>query len=105
MKDEEIKIGDLVRVRQWNDMANEFEIDDDGDICIPQKDIFFRGRMKNLCGKVLTVSNVYGLGLNGEILYGFTENISWYLCSEMLEPYTDEELVPATDDELLNLLL
>lgn len=103
MKDEEIKIGDLVRVRQWNDMANEFEIDDDGDIYIPQKDTYFIEQMKNLCGKVLTVSNVYGL--HGEIVYEFTENISWYLCSEMLEPYTDEELVPATDDELLNLLL
>lgn len=40
--------------------------------------------MKNLCGKVLTVSNVYEL--YGEIVYGFTEKILWYLCSEMLEP-------------------
>lgn len=37
MRDEEIREGDVVRVRQWNDMANEFEIDDDGDIYTTKK--------------------------------------------------------------------
>ena len=39
MRDEEIREGDVVRVRQWNDMANEFGVYNDGNILISTLDI------------------------------------------------------------------
>lgn len=102
MRDEEIRIGDIVRIREWDDMANEFEIDDDGDLRIAT-DLYFTKPMKKLCGKVLTVSNMYK-GDNDGICYLFSEKISWYVCSEMLEPYIDEEYYVATDEDINELL-
>ncbi len=51
VKDEpKFKIGELVRIRQWDDMAKEFGLDEDGDILINPA-ITFVISMKPLCGK------------------------------------------------------
>lgn len=42
------KVGELVRIRQWDEMEKEFGIDADGDIKI---DVGFVSSMKPLCGK------------------------------------------------------
>lgn len=51
------KVGDRVRIRQWDDMAKEFGTDSFGNIkCC---NCFFKG-MKNLCGKKATISYLGG---------------------------------------------
>lgn len=98
MRDEEIHIGDIVRIREWDDMANEFNIDNDGDIRIA-KDLYFTKLMKRLCGKVLTVSSMFREE-DRKAGFLFSEKIGWFICSEMLEPYVEEEYNIATDDEI-----
>ena len=49
------KVGDKLRVRDWEDMEREFGLDRDGDIkCTP----FFIEEMRKFCGKVVNVNYV-----------------------------------------------
>lgn len=49
------KVGDKLRVREWEDMEREFGLDRDGDIkCTP----FFIEEMRKFCGKVVNVNEV-----------------------------------------------
>lgn len=47
------KVGDKVKIRQWDDMASEFDVDASGDIELPG--IFFTNEMKKFCGKIVTI--------------------------------------------------
>lgn len=49
------QIGDQVTIRQWDDMAAEFGLNEYGEIKVPK---IFAVRMKDLCGKTLTITNV-----------------------------------------------
>ena len=48
------KVGDKVKVRGWDDMASEFDVNDFGDIELSQK-IDFTKEMKKFCGKIVTI--------------------------------------------------
>ena len=50
------KVGDKVRIREWDDMAKEFKVDKDGDIKTSNK--YFCRNMKKYCGVVCEVINV-----------------------------------------------
>ena len=56
-----MKIGDKVRIRQWDDMFKEFGVNEEGDIQCPQS--MFIAEMKEFCGKEVTVSKVYKDGI------------------------------------------
>lgn len=47
------KVGDKVKIRQWDDMASEFDVDASGYIELPG--IFFTNEMKKFCGKIVTI--------------------------------------------------
>lgn len=49
------KVGDKVKVREWDDMVEEFGTDEDGDI---DCNLYFVEYMKKYCGKEMTVSRV-----------------------------------------------
>lgn len=51
------KEGDKVRIREWNDMAREYGVDEDGAIDCPP--IFFTSDMKRYCGKIMTIESVH----------------------------------------------
>ena len=54
--DMKYKVGDKVKVREWDDMENEFGVDENGYINTP---VFrFTKFMKNYCGKIATIVNV-----------------------------------------------
>ena len=42
------QVGDVVRVRSWDDMASEYEIDDDGDIKI-RPGVWLLSNKKTIC--------------------------------------------------------
>ena len=48
MRIEDVEVGKEYRIRQWEDMANEFGIDTQGNI---KCEFSFVKKMKELCGK------------------------------------------------------
>ncbi len=74
-------VGDIVVVREWDDMEKEFGLDDYGDIWINDgRDIGFVASMKPYCGrsfevaKVLDKSGIYELRGDVDIEeYSFTD--------------------------------
>lgn len=49
-----IRVGDMVKIRQWNDMFDEYGPDDYGGIAC---ELSFIPSMKSLCGKSIKVTN------------------------------------------------
>lgn len=112
MRDEDIHIGDVLRIRQWDDMANEFGVNALGSIdcrCC------FTTEMIHMCGKQFTVSNIYED--YGETIYNsmegveydldgieFDEDDTWDISADMLEPYIEEKEWEVADDEEIKLL-
>lgn len=54
-----LKPGDVVVFREWRDMVEEFEVDDDGDIYIEDDFLSFTTEMSHLCGTQHTVLGIY----------------------------------------------
>ena len=86
-----LKIGDKVTIRQWDDMAEEFGVDYDGDI--KRKSIFIPD-MRKYCGKTFTIVDIEGhlytlLDDSGNILenseFSFTP---WFFTEDMFEEKT-----------------
>ena len=57
MRIKDIKIGDRVRIRQWDDMKQAFGVDGAGDI---KAEHFFTTGMRHLCGREATVASISG---------------------------------------------
>ena len=49
------KIGDKVKIRKWDDMASEFDVDFSGDIEAPS--FYFTKEMEKFCGKIVTIKD------------------------------------------------
>ena len=47
------KVGDKVKIRKWDDMAAEFDVDFSGDIETPS--FYFTREMEKFCGKIVTI--------------------------------------------------
>ena len=100
------KIGDKVRVRQWVDMAKEFDVNDKGNIFVDG--YFFVNEMKQFCGKVY---EVYGANLydwNCYILNSEDEILDWCFTDGMLEDvnslsYTTDSSTLETEDTIWKL--
>jgi len=79
------KVGDRVRVRQWETMARQYKVRNDGDIEIIGTPHYFIKEKKSLCGQVVTiekvVSDYYHIKEDG----GY-----WEWTDEMFEGYAFE---------------
>ena len=75
------KVGDKVKVREWDDMVEEFGTDEDGDI---DCNLCFVKDMKEYCGKEMTVSSV----LMSRVLIGYytleEDDMEWQWTDDML---------------------
>ena len=88
-------IGDIVRIREWEDMEEVFGLSPIGDI--ETKFLPFTKFMKPLCGKELKiqrVNNAFGL------LFYFLEDenviYKWGFTEEMFERESEEYIPPLT---------
>lgn len=85
------KVGDKVRVRQWDDMAKEFDVNEFGDI--NTKTGCFTRQMKKFCGGVCEIYSVLETSYWLKDEYGHT--YYWYFTDDMLE---DVNLLSYTPD-------
>ncbi|HAU85231.1 MAG TPA: hypothetical protein DCW90_06930, partial [Lachnospiraceae bacterium] len=72
------KVGDKVRVRNWDDMVKEFGTDC-GYILTPG--CYFVGYMKKYCNSIVTID-----AINDNIYNIKEDNNVWQWCDEMFEP-------------------
>ena len=97
MKLEDIHVGDVLRIRDWDDMLNEYGPDGFGGICTPKA---FAKEMRYLCGKIITIKSINHLGeinsVEGFENSGYCENrrpFNWILGAKMLEPCESEDFI------------
>ena len=79
------KVGERVRIRQWDDMEREFGLDPFGDIdCRP----FFTRDMEGegLCGRTATIVTIYSDGYVDLAFDDKSGDIEWEYSTAMLEP-------------------
>nr|DAF72318.1 MAG TPA: ubiquitin ligase [Caudoviricetes sp.] len=87
------KVGDKVKIRQWNNMVEEFGLDAYGNI--KTRGHTFSKGMKYLCGKIATIKD-FDKGCGGHLVLEFSDKIEdncwdyalWHYTTDMLEPYT-----------------
>ncbi len=87
------KIGDKVRVRQWDEMEKEFGLDPWGDI---KCDCIFTRDMREYCGKVFTIRNAFSRVYH---LDGCKSDLGfwWGFTNDMLVPVIGKKIVITTD--------
>ena len=78
------KRGDKVKIRQWDDMASEFDIDSSGDIEIPS--FYFTRKMERFCGKIVTIQEKL-VDLNDIEYYEIIEDVNheFFFSDDMFE--------------------
>lgn len=81
------KVGDKVRVRQWDDMVEEFGVWA-GAINTPESS--FDEGMRLYCGTIVTIKEVK----NNNSYYIEEDDEDWFWTDEMFEPYEDKKTRP-----------
>ena len=76
------KVGELVRIRQWNDMVKEFGTDSFGSVACRY---FFNKRMKPLCGKYAEIVSLNGSLVELKFFNCGGLNTSWGYSTDMIE--------------------
>lgn len=102
-RDKHFSVGDLVRVRDWDDMAEEFGIVGD----VIQCDAGFLPSMRYLCGKEFTICNPQDLdGIDSGItnyahgVEGFKKWLiddEWIITEDMIEHVDEEDMCDDMD--------
>lgn len=100
MISEDIHIGDILLVRQWDDMVLEFGVTDKG--CI-DTGYGFDESMKDLCGEQFQVTKIcdgmYGKLYKGIFPSGLHPDVSFFTSDE-LEPLSDDDWEIANDEDI-----
>lgn len=109
MRKEDIHIGDVLRIREWDDMVEEFgyEFDDGDDI---DCDKVFTSRMRYLCGQKFTVKEISdydGFLSEEDVEVSVNSPLGrWVISADMLEPYWKETpVMPESSDGLFSYLM
>ena len=88
-KKHKFKVGDIVRVRAWEDMEKEYGVLSDGNISFGKDYPYFDVAMKRHCGKEYKVTLVGVISLSLCSLRNGCE-IKWMFCPQMLEPVFEQ---------------
>ena len=105
MNDLDFCVGDLVRIRDWDDLANEFYVDDDGDICVDDG-MWFTSSMRYLCGREFIIEG-FDRNFPDELIGNFD---GYTVYTKMIELVDREDTVVEEDpaefaDEYMSVLL
>ena len=98
------KVGDRVRIRDWDDMEREYGTDSDGDIEV--SDIIFTRCMRHLCGRYATISSINRQNniIDLENWSDNSGNTSWVFTKSMLEPAEENTLKQGEKKDMNKLL-
>lgn len=107
MKDENIHIGDILYVKEWEEMLKEGYLTDNGDIRLSpvnSHEIYFTKSMRQMCGTSFTVKEVHEV--DKILIYESYENDVYGATAQMLnpDPFRDMQFEVATDGEIKCLL-
>lgn len=82
------KVGDKVRVRQWDAMKREYGVNENGDIRAPSGFLIFTSGMKHLCGESVIVE---ACEANSELFcrHGI-DDYPWWISEDVIEGYAFE---------------
>ena len=89
------EIGDLVRIKQWDNMAAQYGGDN---YHIPIPGAHFVNGMRNLCGKEFVITDIFGDEIEGH-------ETSWSITEFMLEMVEAEDGGATYDSEEIGLFL
>ena len=96
----EFKVGDKLRIREWEDMKSEFGLKEIcGQDTIPCN-FHFCDSMKPMCGKDFTVSRISNESYFSEENTECLDNQRYSISADMLEYRIVREFVPANDNEI-----
>ena len=103
------QVGDICKIREWDDMEQEFGLTEWG--AIRTGSASFPNNMRYLCGKRFTVS---GVPENGRSTYNSEEGVEgtptgqWIITANMLEYAEDEEIEDDSyvysEEDIINIL-
>ena len=98
-------VGDVLRVREWDDMANEHGVRG-GDI---RTELYFLESMRNLCGQTFTVAKIdnWHLDSNVEIYHSvekIEKELGVYISADMLEYFCEPIDTYYDDTEILEFI-
>lgn len=104
MRQEDIRVGDVLRIRRWEDMEAEFGLNEIGEILCADT---FTPHMKELCGMTFTVKRIHEYPTAASDYDAEEPEFDrWLISADMLEPVTDnEEIEPENPDALFGFLL
>lgn len=96
-------VGDIVRVREWDDMAREYGVDRDGDINTP---VYFVKRMRPLCGDRAEITRIHTDGcIELYFLDGSNgRETDFFYHESMLEPYYQSSIVSFDEAEFIDMI-
>lgn len=118
MRDEDIHVGDILKIREFNDMANDnnvIEISTDAENRVTdiqfKSGVYFNPAMKSLCGKEFAVSSCDRVCCIDKLVtrYNSMNGIEdgWTITADMLEPFDskdDGEITVSSEEDLMSFL-
>ena len=86
-------LGKTIVIRSWDDMVDEYGLNEEGDTIVISDDIVFNINMKHLCNREIKVTrSIYDLTIDdelvdlyNEILYCDEKDNEYYICKEMIK--------------------
>lgn len=105
------EVGDYVKIRDWDDMAEEFGCSSSGRL-IRIPGFYFVSGMRDYCGGIYSIAdcNLYEDDNGDEIgvyhIHSGNRYVDeWYFTDYMFEPGIPEEVEPCTEEELEQFIL
>lgn len=84
------EVGDLVRIKQWDDMAYQYGGDE---YDIPMPGAYFVDSMRNLCGKEFVITGIFGDEIEGH-------GTDWSITEFMLEAVEEDDHIIYDSEEI-----
>lgn len=79
-----LHVGDRVRFKSWDQMSQEFEFDNMGDV--RTRSTYFTKRMRHLCGTLATIKKINSKDSEVHLKdFTATGDVSWHYDVDMIE--------------------
>lgn len=80
------KVGQPIQIRDWNEMAEEFDVKDKSGMTIIYCRSHFTSDMFHLCGAKAVITNISGMSINLEFDANVKGETDWFFSFDMIKP-------------------